>query len=64
MKDKNGTELKIGQLVTCVEPLEGFLEDKEYKILGLLEDSGRIVINPDKRGIEGHYKSTRFVVKE
>ena len=65
MKDNKNQEIIVGKLVECVDPIEGFLEkNKRYEVLGILEESGRIVINPDARGMEGHYKATRFELVE
>lgn len=61
MKDKLGQELKVKDLVLCVDPIEGFLlKDKVYEVKDLRESDGRVVLIPDERGMEGHYKSSRF----
>lgn len=65
LKDNKGQIIQKGQTVACVDPIEGYLKlNATYEVLDLLEASGRIVVNPDARGKEGHYKSTRFVIIE
>lgn len=63
MKDSKENEIKIGDEVICLNPIEGFISStKIYKVLGLVKESQRIIINPDERGLEGHYRSDRFLV--
>lgn len=61
---KDQVEIKAGDKVKCVDPIEGYLEHKEYIVVDVLPASLRIVINPDLTGKEGHYKATRFVVSK
>lgn len=64
MVDKNNVEIKIGDVVECIDPIEGCLvKGKTYKVQGLREEEKRIVIIPDERNLEGHYLSRRFILK-
>lgn len=63
MKDLKENEIKVGDEVICLNPIDGFLSSsKIYRVIGLIEESQRIIINPDERGLEGHYRSDRFIV--
>jgi len=54
-------DFSVGDLAMAVETLEGFItESKIYKVEWLRPEEGRIVITDD-RGLEGWYKSTRFI---
>lgn len=62
MKDANGTELKKDDVVQVVDGIEGFFNTGEYyTVEGFQEASNRIVVNPDARGMEGHYLARRVV---
>ena len=63
MKDVNGIEIKVGDLVECVETgVIGISKGKKYKVLEYFPDSQRVKINPDDRGVEGHYLPKRFKI--
>lgn len=63
MKDMFGNEIIENCEVVCEDPIEGCLsKNKKYLIKALRPDEGRVVLIPDDRGLEGHYKSSRFRV--
>lgn len=65
MKDASGTELNVGDIVVVVDGIEGFINDGDYyTVEQLLESAGRIAVNPDARGLEGHYLARRFLKVE
>ena len=64
MKDNQGNEILVGDLVKVVNGIEGMIEiDNTYKVEGLREEEGRIVVTDD-RGLEGWYKADRFTKEE
>jgi hypothetical protein len=67
MKDNVGNEIYQGdiiELVNCHMAIDGMLSlVKQYAVIGLREDEGRVVIIDD-RGLEGWYRSDRFVTRQ
>lgn len=61
MYDSLGQEIAINDEIWADEPIDGFLTyERLYTVKGLREEEGRVVITDD-RGLEGWYRSTRFV---
>ena len=63
VRDKTGKIIQDGDVVVCLEPIEGYLAmNGLYTVKEVLNESGRISICSDLTGREGHFKSTRFKV--
>lgn len=60
--NRNVRTVRAGDTVLVKKPIEGFItEGYHYKVIGIREEEDRIVITDD-RGLEGWYRSDRFIL--
>ena len=61
--DRNGVMIEPGDVVVCVEPIDGFIAlNGLYTVKDVLPEEFRIAIEPDLSGKLGHFKASRFEV--
>jgi hypothetical protein len=62
MKDYCGSVIEVGDMLFVQDGIEGFVTaPNKYIVRELREEEGRVVIIDD-RGVEGWYKSERFII--